>query len=856
MKKYCLLVFALLLFTKLGAQIPEFINYQAVLRDASGASLPPGTSGTIVFKLYDNLTASSASYEESHNFTINNSGIVNLKIGQGTPIGSNTFPNNVNWFGGEVCYEVFFKGNIVGNRQAFASVPYAIYAKRSEGDLPQGIANQTIYWDNTINKWRATSNLSNNGSNVNIGPALTGPGNKLLVSTLSTSDTTAILASKLSANGRDAGIRSYIDGSTNSNSADFNQALFGIQGYGSNTGTGPAMGILGVGRSQGYGYGLTGLASAGSNTAFAIGVYGGIITNTINSPNVWAGYMDGNLFIKDSLFLGGVTNPGNAGDVLMRTTTGKARWQTLNSSNPINLFSNGISSVSPTGPSTSFTINTPAPTFSSTGLGAISGSYPNYLLNVPAASLSVIGNSITLTQGSVAVTQTVGSLFGNGVAGYIPTYSGAGTMSVSNIFRNALNNRIGIGTTNPATMLHLQKNGTDTLLLESTSATQGMGIGLKQTTNRYNLSINAGRFVIDQNNTERLVISNGNIGLGVTSPLFPLDVINTNSIGIRYTSSNINGAFYQVNFTSAAGNAGYSYLQNGNPLASHFATPLGDWVLNVNNVNRINVIGANGNVGIGVATPNNKLHVALGDVNIDLNQGYKIGNEFVLYRDAASVYLGSNLFTPTIIRAGTEKMRVLTNGNVGIGTSTPNGLLTVNGNVFVPAASDYRYITGKTKYYKVSCFEMNSANPALYSERIDDGFQATVVNGLNSLWATGGAAGVPAYFVAPVHLPDSAVITGLSARVVKNGGTLQSVVELYRTDGGGYLANNAELIATCSTSFSGGSVQFISAGSVNPAFNVVNNQIYSYFIRYIGEQNTQNLRFHQATVTYQIFKTE
>lgn len=837
MNKYIGILF-LLIFSghafSQSASIPEFINYQAVIRDASGTSMPPGTGGTIVFKLYNNLAASSVSYEESHTFTVSNSGIVNLKIGQGTPAASNTFSGNVNWFGGEVCYEVFFNGNMIGNRQAFASVPYAIYAKRSEGDLPQGIANQTIYWDNTLNKWRATSNLSNNGSNVNIGPAINGPGNKLLVSTLSASDSTAILASKLSATGRDAGIRSYVEGSTNSNTADFNQTLFGIQGYGSNTGTGPAMGILGVGKSQGYGYGITGLASAASSTAFAIGVYGGILTNTLNSPNVWAGFMDGNLFVRDSLFLGGVANPGNAGDVLMRTTTGKARWQTLSSSNPINLFSNGISSVSPTGPSTSFTINTPAPTFSSTGLGAISGSYPNYLLNVPAASLSVIGNSITLTQGSVAVTQTVGSLFGNGVAGYIPTYSGAGTMSITNIFRNPTNNRIGIGTTNPFTLLHLQKNGTDTLLLESTSATQGMGIGLKQTTNRYNLSINSGRFVIDQNNTERLVISNGNMGLGVTSPLFPLDVINTNSIGIRYTGSNINGAFYQVNFTSAAGSGGYGYLQNGNPLASHFATPMGDWVLNVNNANRINVIGANGNVGIGVAAPNNKLHVALGDVNIDLNQGYKIGNEYVLNRDATTVYLGSNLVIPTVIRAGNEKIRVLTNGNVGIGTSSPVQLLHVAGNA---TSNNYLYNTAKTYYYNIGESDFTVARPDLATVDMSFGF-----GGIGLINAVGANA-----IIAPIHLPDGAVVTAIDVWYEDNSTTGNMDISFHTRSNG---ANTITNLGTVSTTGANAVVQQISV----PGTTTINNSLNSYQLRVFSNgwstNATKSMRIVNARITY------
>lgn len=673
MRKIILLYFLLLFchsFSQISNNIPEFINYQAVLRDASGNSLASGTSGNISFKLYDNFSSPTASYEELHNFTVNNSGIVNLKIGQGTPVGSNTFPTNVNWFGGEVCYEVYLNGNIIGTRQAFASVPYAIYAKRSEGDLPQGLVNQTLYWDNVLNRWRPTSNLSNNGSNVNIGPTLNGPGNKLHVSTLNPSDSTAILAFKSNANGRDAGLRSYIAGSTNSSTLDLNQTLIGAVGTSSNSGNGPSMGILGIGYSPGHAFGLTGLAGATSNTAIAIGVYGGFVNSATVSPNSWAGYMDGNLFIKDSLFLGGVTNPGNAGDVLMRSTTGKARWQTLNSSNPINLFSNGISTVSPSGPSTSFTISTPAPVFSSNGIGTISGTYPNYLLNIPSPSLSIIGNSITLSQGTIAVTQTVGSLFGNGTSGYLPTYSGASTMSVSNIFRNPSNNRIGVNTLNPLTMLHLQKNGSDTLLLESTSATQGMGIGLKQTTNRYNISINGGRFIIDQNTAERLVISNGNVGLGITSPLVPLEITNTNSVGVRYNGSNANGAFIQVNTTNAIAPAGYAYLQSGTLRASHFISSAGDWFLNVNNANRITVVGTNGNIGMGVVAPVSRLHL---NGQITINDGVEADGKFLVSNAAGT---GQWRHSPaTIYFAGLNNTSVNVTTSVtilGTGTMTFN----------------------------------------------------------------------------------------------------------------------------------------------------------------------------------------
>jgi hypothetical protein len=182
----------------------------------------------------------------------------------------------------------------------------------------------------------------------------------------------------------------------------------------------------------------------------------------------------------------------------------------------------------------------------------------------------------------------------------------------------------------------------------------------------------------------------------------------------------------------------------------------------------------------------------------------------------------------------------------------------IDGDVGIPAANSYRYLTAKTKRYKVGFMEMMAAKPGTYHAVIDDGYNSsgTSINGLGSMWAEGGTAGNVAYFVAPVHLPDSAVITGFSAQLIKTGGSLQSIVELYRTDGSNYSQNTAELIATARTTTSGNTVWTVSAATIFQLFNVIDNTNYIYFIRYSGEQNTQNLRFISATIKYQVYRSE
>jgi hypothetical protein len=246
---------------------------------------------------------------------------------------------------------------------------------------------------------------------------------------------------------------------------------------------------------------------------------------------------------------------------------------------------------------------------------------------------------------------------------------------------------------------------------------------------------------------------------------------------------------------------------------------------------------ASGNVfvqnamGVGI-TPAARLQVRGFTGSSSASYGFRVENS-----------LGNTLFV------------VRDDGFVGVGTTT-GFKLSVNGNVGIPATSTYRYNTAKTKKYKIGFADMTSANSPVYDVVIDDGFGSGTTNGLNSMWASGGVAGNVAYFVAPIHLPDSAVITGLAAQLIKNGGSLQSVVEIWRTDGTGYLSNTSQLIATCTTTASGGGIAYVNASSVNAAYNVVDNTNYYYFVRYSGEQNTQNLRFVNATLTYQIYRSD
>lgn len=164
MRKYkvLLLLTFLIAYVNVNAQAPQGINYQAVLRDNFGNVLVNQSVGMLI-NIHSNSPTGPVVYSEAHTTNSNNSGIVNLVVGQGTP-SAGAFAN-IPWGNGSSYYAEILADQTGGTNyqpigvQQLMSVPYALYAERSGNTYNAGtginVNGDTIEAQNTQAIWNA-----------------------------------------------------------------------------------------------------------------------------------------------------------------------------------------------------------------------------------------------------------------------------------------------------------------------------------------------------------------------------------------------------------------------------------------------------------------------------------------------------------------------------------------------------------------------------------------------------------------------------------------------------------------------------------------------------------------------------
>ncbi len=264
---------------------------------------------------------------------------------------------------------------------------------------------------------------------------------------------------------------------------------------------------------------------------------------------------------------------------------------------------------------------------------------------------------------------------------------------------SSTNGNVGIGTNNPSSLLTVVGNSPNAFVVQGSSS-NSVGLNLNNSSaggRNWSVFVSgggpaaAGAFGLYDNTagaTRFVVDGSGNVGIGTAGPGAKLEV----------GPGAINAQAVQIRGASVAGQS-YGLRINAGSNSTDNSLNVGPFDGSRNDL----LINGNGNIGIGTAIPASQIHlygaagttapvtgagaIYLQDSEGALNNGgsllfgaapgYWAGIKGLINNGATNTTGDLAFFTRNVVTDPTltERVRILQNGNVGIGTPSPTGLL-------------------------------------------------------------------------------------------------------------------------------------------------------------------------------------
>jgi hypothetical protein len=611
------------------AQVPQKFNYQGIARDAKGNPLSQQRM-TLKLTVLPTSDATEGEYEEIQTVTTNEFGLYTLQIGNGSPLKGEM--SAVKWETGNKYIKVAIdpKGGsdfLDAGTNQLLSVPYAIYADKA------GVAK------NSGSTSRATNNFieKTNGSGVvnstsqiydngtNIGIGTTSPVARVHVNANSASVQEHIRMQNLSPTG--AGRFTLYNNNAN--------AFATFTKYGTN-----------------YAGGYTGISS--------LYPYANLLAFGNNDTN---GAGNGRFLISTE---------GNTGISIFKGGTSKLKYHVDYATERVGIGGNAVPAARVHANNTDGTSMELMLSNNTTGHTATDG-----------FMIQQSGSDVNLNN------KENGSL----------------SFSTNNSERVSIDSigRVGLGISSPLVDLHLIEKAsfTETGILMNNLLT-GYGINngtrIRQNATEFSIINNSGPVKLGTNLNTRLIIApSGEIGINTLTPTAQLDV---------------NG---QIRMQGGSPGAGKIMTSDATGIGSWTTTSAAGLVSGTGSANSIpkftgsNSLGnsvmteSGGNIGIGTVTPAAKLDVKTTSNYVAQFNGvtpmYMGLFENDVYRGYIGSYTGNDKDVDFGSGAGTNgKVHLTTNatprlsvdsaGRVGVGTTSPNHLVHINGgDLFVQSSS-------------------------------------------------------------------------------------------------------------------------------------------------------------------------